>query len=122
MQKNDGIYQDEKGELWVAIHLEDEDLLEWGEDLSNDFGFPQYTIISSGNCDFLDMDQINAMIKLNDVKYQCVRFDYDCYDYIYIDEEKFRNHIMNEFKKIHDYNCLEKFVKKYSGIICAVEG
>lgn len=27
-----GLYKDEKDHLWVVIHLEDEELLEWGED------------------------------------------------------------------------------------------
>lgn len=115
-----GLYKDDENKLWVVIHLDDGDLLEWGEDLSQEFGLPQYTIISSGNCDFLDTSYINEMSRIKKVEYTCVHFDYDCYDYIYVDENKFTNWVMENFKKIKDYENLVKFIRKYSGLICAV--
>ena len=37
--KRKGLFRDDKGQLWVLIHLDDpkEDLLEWGEDISYKF-------------------------------------------------------------------------------------
>lgn len=114
----DGLYKDKKDQLWIVIHLEDEELLEWGEDLSKEFNLPQYTIISSGNSDFLETEHSKNLEKINDVKYECVRFSYD---YIYVDVDKFRNFIKDEFEKINgDYTCLLKLIRKYGDLICAI--
>lgn len=107
--------------MWVVIHLEDEELLEWGEDLSKELNLPQYTIISSGNSDFLETEHSKDLKKINNTKYKCVRFRCQSYDYIYVDEDEFRNFIKDEFEKINgDYACLFKFVRKYSDLICAI--
>lgn len=117
----DGLYRDKKGELWVVIHLDTGDELEWGEDLSDKLNLPQYTVISSGNSDFLDMKHSESLEKINDVEYKCICFGYQSADYIYVDEDKFLNFIKGEFEKIcNDYNNLLKFIKKYGDLICAV--
>ncbi len=117
----DGLYKDKKDELWVVIHLEDEELLEWGEDLSKELNLPQYTIISSGNSDFLETEHSKNLEKINTVKYKCVHFYYQSYDYVYVDVDKFLNFIKDKFEKINgDYTLLLEFVKKYSDLICAI--
>lgn len=117
----DGLYKDEKDQLWVVIHLEDEELLEWGEDLSKELNLPQYTVISSGNSDFLETEHSEDLQKINNVKYKCVHFYYQSYDYIYVDADKFRNFIKDEFEKINgDYTRLIEFIRKYRDLICAV--
>ena len=42
-RKRKGLFRDNKGQLWVLIHLDDpkEDLLEWGEDISYKFYCPE---------------------------------------------------------------------------------
>lgn len=117
----DGLYKDKKDQLWVVIHLENEELLEWGEDLSKELNLPQYTVISSGDSDFLETEHSKNLEKINNVKYECVHFYYQPYDYIYVDVDKFRNFIKDEFEKINgDYTRLLEFVKKYSDLICAI--
>lgn len=59
----DGLYKDKKDQLYVAMHLEDEELLEWGEDLSKELNLPQYTVISSGNSDFLETEHSEDLQK-----------------------------------------------------------
>lgn len=116
-----GLYKDKKDQLWVVIHLENEELLEWGEDLSKELNLPQYTVISSGDSDFLNIEHSEDLKKINNVKYECARFDYQSYSYIYVDVDKFRNFIKDKFEKINsDYTRLIEFIRKYSDLICAV--
>ena len=65
----DGLYKYKKNQLWVVIHLEDEELLEGGEDLSKELNLPQYTVISSGNSDFLETEHSEDLQKINNVKF-----------------------------------------------------
>lgn len=117
----DGLYKDKKDQLYVVIHLEDGELLEWGEDLSKDFNLPQYTVISSGESDFLRIEHSKDLKKINNVKYKCIRFYYQSHGYIYVDVDKFRNFIKDKFEKINgDYTRLIEFIRKYSDLICAI--
>lgn len=64
-RKRKGLFRDNKGQLWVLIHLDNpkEDLLEWGEDISYKFYCPEYSLITSGDCDFLSVDHTKEMEK-----------------------------------------------------------
>lgn len=116
-----GLYQDEKGELWVVIHLDTGDELEWGQDISANYGFPQYTVITSGNCDFLDIEYKNSMRKVNNVKYKCIQLCFNSSDYVYINEKIVKEEIMDRVDNIDgDFKELKYFNSKYSDLIRAL--
>lgn len=118
----DGLYKDENDQLWVVIHLENEELLESSEDLSKELNLPRYTVISSGDFDFFSTEHSEDLKKINSVKYKCIRFSYQSYGYIYVDTDKFRNFIKDKFEKINgDYTRLVEFIRKYKDLICAIE-
>lgn len=118
--KVEGLYQDEKGELWVVIHLDDGDELEWGEDISYKYGLPRYSIITSGNCDFLDIEYISKLKKINDVKYDCIRFEHQEHEYVYVDDKTVKESILIGLLSVRNFNELSKFVKEYGTLITAL--
>ena len=122
MKKNkiEGLYQDEKGELWVVIHLDDGDELEWGEDISYKYGLPRYSIITSGNCDFLDIEYISKLKKINGVKYDCIRFEYQSCDYIYVDDKTVKESILIGLLNVRNFKELSDFVKEYGSLITSL--
>ena len=96
--KRKGLFRDDKGQLWVLIHLDDpkEDLLEWGEDISYKFYCPEYSLITSGDCDFLSVDHTKEMEQINDEDYTCIEFAHDCTDYAYVNEKVVKENIMEK--------------------------
>jgi len=122
MEKNkvEGLYKDEKNEVWVVIHLDDGDELEWGEDISYKYGLPSYSLITSGNCDFLDIEYTSKMNQLSDTKYDCIQFEDEYCDYAYVDAKTVKQSILIGLQCVRDFDELVKFVNEYGRLITAL--
>ena len=120
--KRKGLFRDDKGQLWVLIHLDDskEDLLEWGEDISYKFYCPEYSLITSGDCDFLSVDHTKEMEQINDEDYACIEFAHDCTDYAYVNEKVVKENIMEMFKCVDSYEDLAIFISHYTDLISKI--
>lgn len=118
--KVEGLYQDENNELWVVIHLDDGDELEWGEDISYKYGLPRYSIITSGNCDFLDIEYTSKLKKINNIKYDCIHLENEACDYAYVDEKTVKQSILIGLQCVRDFDEFVKFVKEYGTLVTAL--
>ena len=109
-RKRKGLFRDSKGQLWVLIHLDDpkEDLLEWGEDISYKFYCPEYSLITSGDCDFLSVDHTKEMEQINDE------------DYAYVNKKVVKENIMKMFKCVDSYEDLAIFISHYKDLISKI--
>lgn len=119
--KNKGLYQDKEGGLWVVIHLDDGDELELGKDISSCYGLYQYTLITSGDSDFLNIEYKDTMRKVNNVDYACIRLSHDSTDYAYVDEKFVKEEIMDRLNDIEDFHELQYFNSRYSDLITALK-
>jgi len=118
--KNKGLYQDKEGRLWVVIHLDDGDELELGEDISSCYGLYQYTLITSGDSDFLNIEYKDTMRKVNDVDYTCIRLSHGSTDYAYINKKFAKEEIMDRLNNIENFYELQYFNSRYSDLITAL--
>ena len=109
-RKRKGLFRDSKGQLWVLIHLDNpkEDLLEWGEDISYKFYCPEYSLITSGDCDFLSVDHTKEMEQINDE------------DYAYVNKKVVKDNIMKMFKCVDSYEDLAIFISHYKDLISKI--
>ena len=91
--------------------------MEWGEDISYKYGLPSYSLITSGNCDFLDIEYTSKMNQLSDTKYDCIQFEDEYCDYTYVDAKTVKQSILIGLQCVRDF---DELVNEYGRLITAL--